>query len=199
MQTKHLPIDVEIKDPTEGRIQAIFSTFDVIDADGDVVKAGAIPDAEVPILVGHDWASLPVGKGSITSNRKRAVIDGQFFLATEQGRNAFETVKAMGKTQQYSWGFEITDSEFGEFDGKQVRFIKRARPMEVSTVVAGSNPITETLLIKGECPYCGRGDAESESESLKINPHDHEEHQPVQVGWQQQAQIQLAYARMDCD
>ncbi len=194
---KSVTLDVEIKDPTEGRIEAIFSTFDVVDADGDVVKAGAIPEAEVPIIIGHDWSSLPVGKGRITANRKRATIDGQFFMSTEQGRNAFETIKAMGKAQQYSWGFEIIDSEFGEFEGKQVRFIKQTRPFEVSAVIAGSNPRTETLLVKDGCPYCGRH-AEPEAE-LKA---EQEESAVEQVAdqWQREGRIRLARARigMDC-
>jgi phage head maturation protease len=156
--------DIEMKAGDRGEFSAVFSTFDVKDADGDVVRPGAIPDgAEVPIVIAHNWQSLPVGKGIIRSNKTNAVIDGEFFLDTTHGRDAFTTVKRMGKTQQYSWGFEVTGESYGEFEGaKNVRFIESTRPFEVSPVLVGSNPITGTLSIKGACPVCGSSEASRE-------------------------------------
>lgn len=194
--------DIEIKDAALGTVRAIFSTFNVIDADGDVVVPGAIPETEVPLVIAHDWSSLPVGKGKITANRKQAVFEGQFFMETEAGREAFLTVKAMGKTQQYSWGFKVLESDFGQFEERDVRFIRKTQPFEVSPVIVGSNPVTGTIDIKGTCPTCGRNDdsPEPESPDLKATPDESDDEPPVEVGgWQQEARIQIAYARMDCN
>lgn len=214
MDRKEYHGTAEIKDPSQGLIQAVFSTFNVKDADGDVVKAGAIPDGtEVLMVWGHDWQSLPVGKGIIRADRKRAVFDGQFNLATQAGRDAFETVRFNGKAQQYSWGFEILDAELGDWndeEGKshQVRYIKNTRPFEVSPVLIGSNPKTETLLVKGDtCPMCKQqvqdaADGAGAGERLNTEPPAAEETAPViEVGEVRKrlSALQLAYTRFDCD
>jgi HK97 family phage prohead protease len=211
MERKEYHGTAEIKDPAQGLIQAVFSTFNIKDADGDVVKPGAIPDGtEVVMVWGHDWQSLPVGKGVIRADKKRAIFDGQFNLATQAGRDAFETIKFNGKTQQYSWGFEILDAEYGDFtdgDGKQhqVRFIKNTRPFEVSPVVVGSNPRTETLAVKDStCPTCKQPVADSAEgtragERLNTDTPAGEEPSPVTaVGddWKAIAQLELAKARI---
>lgn len=175
MERKEYHGEAEIKDPSQGLIQAVFSTFNIKDADGDVVKPGAIPETDVLMVWGHDWQSLPVGKGTIRTDRKRAIFDGQFNLATQAGRDAFETVRFNGKSQQYSWGFEILDAEYGDFtddEGKtqQVRFIKSTRPFEVSPVLIGSNPRTETLAVKdGVCMACGQKVAERAGAGERLN------------------------------
>ncbi len=141
------------QDGNEGIVEAVFSTFGVIDRDGDMVKAGAIPEVEIPIAWGHDWRR-PVGRGAIATTRKNAKIEGRFFMDTEGGREAFNTVKAMGDLQQWSWGFEVKEWEFGEVDGKEgVRIIKDTEPFEVSPVLVGSNRDTRTVSVKdGEVP-----------------------------------------------
>lgn len=185
--------DIEVKDPAQGTISAVFSTFNVIDSDGDVVQPGAIPDgAEVPIVIAHDWQQLPVGKGVISVNRKQAVLNGQFFMETQAGREAFLTVKAMGKAQQYSWGFEVTQSDFGEFDGKQVRFIKQTRPFEISPVIVGSNPNTGTISIKDACPACGQ----TSNPEDKLKGEKQATTQSVQVDWRDRARLDMAKARI---
>lgn len=209
MERKEYHGEAEIKDPTLGLISAVFSTFNIKDADGDVVKSGAIPETDVLMVWGHDWQSLPIGKGTIRADRKRAIFDGQFNLQTQAGRDAFETIRFNGKSQQYSWGFEILDAEFGEFtgeDGKaeQVRFIKNTRPFEVSPVLIGSNPKTETLAIKdGLCPTCKQvveaSEGDRAGERLNTDTPDAAE-PPVEPvgGWEDVARVRLAWARMDC-
>lgn len=133
---------------TEGAVEAIFSTFGVIDSDQDIVLASAFTAGQqVPMVWAHDW-QRPVGKGSVRVERDRAVLDGQFFLDTTAGLDAYRTVKAMGDLQEWSWGFRVTDADYGEQDGATVRYIKGAELYEVSPVLVGANRDTATLAIK---------------------------------------------------
>lgn len=142
-------------DAAPGAVQAVFSTFDVLDKGRDVVKRSAFADldgAEVPLIWAHDWASMAVGKGTIRVQPRQAVFDGTFHLQTEHSREAYATVKAMGALQEYSYGFEIAPDgwKFDEADDGPVRLItKIARVFEVSPVLVGMGEGTRTLAIKG--------------------------------------------------
>ena len=74
-------------------------------------------------------------------------------MDTQRGRDAYETVKAMGDIQQWSFGYEVLDSENGMFtkDGKEeveVRYLKSLKVWEVSPVLVGANQNTHTLAVK---------------------------------------------------
>lgn len=142
-------------DAAPGAVQAVFSTFDVLDKGRDIVKRSAFADldgAEVPLIWAHDWASMAVGKGTIRVQPKQAVFDGAFHLQTETSREAYATVKAMGALQEYSYGFEIAPDgwQMDEADDGPVRLITRiGRVFEVSPVLVGMGEGTRTLAIKG--------------------------------------------------
>lgn len=198
--TKQVSFEAEVKDAEQGTFSAVFSTFNVIDSDGDVVKPGAIPDGvEVPVVWGHDWGMMPVGKGVIRTSKKHAVIDGQFNLATEAGKDAWNTLKFMGSAQQYSWGFEITEYSFGEFDGQSVRFITGTRPMEVSPVLVGANPQTGTLSVKSPCPTCGHKDSAGAVD--EVAPGSDEQAAVDEVAeeddWKERAILRIRRARLE--
>lgn len=149
-ETKRLA--VEVKDSESGTVEAVFSTFNVRDHDGDVTLPGAFEDgAEVRISAyGHrSWmGALPVGKGRIRMEENRAVLEGQFFLDSESGKQTFVTVKNMGGLQEWSYGYDVIESESGEFNGETVRFLKKLKVHEVSPVLVGAGIETETLRIK---------------------------------------------------
>jgi HK97 family phage prohead protease len=133
----------------EGTLQAVFSTFDVVDKDRDVVVAGALEDGQpAPLVWSHDW-TRPVGKGVVRTTPRQAEFHGRFFVETAAGLDAYRTVKAMGDLQEYSWGFEVLAAEPGTLGGEPVRFIKRARLFEVSPVLIGAGVGTGTLSLKG--------------------------------------------------
>lgn len=153
MQTKALR-GVEIKDSSKGTIECVFSTFDVIDRDGDVTRKSAFTDGAPVRISAYNHASwegaLPVGRGVIRVGQKEAILEGQFFLNTTAGRDTFETVKAMGELQEFSYGFHVTDSEAGEVEGKSVRIIKGVDVAEVSPVLLGAGIGTRTLAVKAQ-------------------------------------------------
>lgn len=147
MDTKGLR--VEIKDADKGEVDAIFSTFEVVDSDRDVTKAGAFEDgAEMPISAyGHtSWAgALPVGKGRIRTTTTEAVLEGRFFLDTVAGADTFSVVKQLGELGQWSYGYDVTKESRGEHGGKQVRFLEGLKVHEVSPVLLGAGVGTRTL------------------------------------------------------
>lgn len=143
---------VTIKSADEGRIQAVFATFDVVDLDGDVTRKSAFSNGAPVRISAFNHASwegaLPVGKGVVRVTDKEAILDGQFFMNTTAGRDTFEVVKQMGELQEFSYGFTITDSERGELEGKSVRIIKGANVTEVSPVLKGAGIDTRTIDLK---------------------------------------------------
>jgi HK97 family phage prohead protease len=143
-------------DEVEGKVEAVFSVFNEIDSDGDVVLPNSIKsgygDKGVAMVWAHDWKDV-IGRGEIVSEEDKAVFKGQFIMDTERGRDAFNTVKAMGDLQQWSFGYEVMESENGTFekDGKEeveVRYLKDVKVWEVSPVLVGANQNTETVLVK---------------------------------------------------
>lgn len=147
IERKTLALSI-IESEVPGAVSACFSTFNVVDKDGDIVLASAFQPAQpVPLTWAHDWAQ-PVGKGVIRVDADRAVFDGAFFLETQAGLEAYKTVKAMGSLQEYSFGFSVIDSSYETRDGKPVRVIKQAKVYEVSPVLVGAGENTRTLAIK---------------------------------------------------
>ena len=150
MELKYRTAPAALDTENEGRLKAAFSVFDEIDSDGDIVRASAFTEGqEVPMVWAHDW-SKTIGKGVIHKDGTQAIYDGGFFLNTTAGRDAYETVKAMGALQEYSWGFQILEAGKTKHGDKDAREITKATVFEVSPVLVGANRNTRTLAIKGQ-------------------------------------------------
>jgi len=133
-----------------GEFRAVFSTFNVIDHDGDVTLPGAFQDGQQVRIAywGHRWEDLPVGRGEIHQNDKAAWVDGKFFLDTQMGKETYLTVKELDELQEWSYGFDVIDSEYGQFNGQNVQFLKKITVHEVSPVMLGAGVGTRTESIK---------------------------------------------------
>lgn len=151
MKTKALK-GLKIVDESKGLVEAVFATLDVIDSDGDVTVKGAIDDGATVRISAYNHQSwkeaLPVGRGTIHEDGDEVVLKGEFFLNTSHGRDHFETVKAMGDLQEWSYGFDTLDEERGEKDGRRVNFLKRLKVHEVSPVILGAGVGTRTVGVK---------------------------------------------------
>jgi len=133
----------------QGLVTAVFATLNVIDEDGDVTLPGAFGEQSVKLASwGHGWGELPVGRGRIFEEDEKAVFDGRFFLDTMAGQEHFTTVKNLAELQEWSYGFKILERAEGEFNGQQVRFLKRMKVWEVSPVMVGAGVDTMTIAIK---------------------------------------------------
>ena len=141
---KNAPI--ELKEDGDTRyIEAVFSLFDVIDSDNAVTKANALRSGytgnKVPLVWNHDWSKV-IGRGIIETDNQKAVFKG-YFLNTEAGKEAYETVKAMQDMQQFSYGFQVLKSSKGtHIDSKgqevPVRILEDVKVWEVSPVLVGA-------------------------------------------------------------
>lgn len=153
---------VEIKSADKGQVSAVFATFNVIDKDGDVTLPDAFEDGAEVVVSSYQHASwqgaLPVGKGRIRTTGKEAILDAQFFMDTTSGRDTFEVIKQLGPRQEWSYGFDVMEGDWGEFDGKEVHFIKKIKTHEVSPVLVGAGVNTRTLEVKAQ------------KEAARVNP-----------------------------
>lgn len=152
MESKTLNLEFKTGEGEEGQFRALFSRYDVVDLDGDVTLKGAFPDGE-PVMIAkysHDWTNPPIGRGVIDAKGDDgARVDGEFFLDTTVGLDTYRVVKRLGELQQYSYGYDVLDSEFGTFQGQKVRFLKALKVHEVSPVFLGAGIGTGTESIKG--------------------------------------------------
>lgn len=154
MQTKQFS-RIEIKDEDRGEVSAVFSTFDVIDSDGDVTESDAFEDgATMPVSsYGHaSWSgALPVGKAKLRTTKTEAIADAKFFMDTQLGQDTFKVVKELAAEGlgEWSYGFDILDADQGERDGVPVRILKKLKVFEVSPVLLGAGVNTRTLTAKG--------------------------------------------------
>lgn len=153
MNKKVYSSNIELKeDEKPGEFRAIFSTFNVIDHDGDVTLPGAFTNGQKVRIASwnHKWEELPVGMGKIYADEEKAWVDGRFFLDTEAGMETYKTVKNLEDLQEWSYGFDILDSENNQFDGQKVRVLKKLKVYEVSPVFIGAGIGTGTVGIKSD-------------------------------------------------
>src|SRR5210317_2440222 len=115
------------------------------DSDNDVTKANALRSGytgnKVPLVWNHDWSKV-IGRGVIETDNQKAVFKG-YFLNTEAGKEAYNTVKAMQDMQQFSYGFQVMKSTKGtHIDSKgeevPVRVLEDVKVWEVSPVLVGA-------------------------------------------------------------
>lgn len=145
---------VTVKSEAEGTVSAVFSTFNVRDHDGDVTLPGAFDEGASVVISSYNhtsWGgSRPVGKGTIRTTRSEAIMDGQFFMDTADGRETFSVVKGLSESGlgEWSYGFEVLESEPGRHDGMDSKFIKRVKVFEVSPVLRGAGVNTRTVAVK---------------------------------------------------
>lgn len=142
---------VEVKaDGDDGAFSAVFATFDVVDAHGDVTRPGAYK-AGAEVLIGaynHDTSRLPVGKGVIKADKAAARVEGNFWTHTTAGRETYEAVKAAGSLMEWSYILLPTKWSYGEHEGIEVRFLEEIDVWSVDPVLKGAGVDTRTLSIK---------------------------------------------------
>ena len=147
-------------DAAEGIVEAFVNTMGVVDYDGEVIDIDAFSDS---ILKGgqtvawfHDQ-SVPVGKvidsspiaygvneeTGMTQGRLKAVM--QFNMNTQRGREAFADVQ-FGSVKEWSVGFRSLSDDIEMLaDGTKARVIDALDWVEVSPVLRGASPNTQTI------------------------------------------------------
>lgn len=137
----------------KGKGLAVFATLNVKDKDGDVTLPGAFGEQHVQMVGAHDWSSVPIGKTRIYEEGDLALADFQLNLETIMGKEWYHAMKFdldhPPAKQEYSYGYNPTESESGDHNGERVRFLKRIEVFEVSPVLRGAGEGTRTLGLKG--------------------------------------------------
>jgi len=165
----------EIKDADKGEVMAVVNTLNVVDRDGDVILPGAIPNGAKVKLSAYGHGTIkngeaPVGKGIVTIEGDKAVFRGNYFLSTQRGRDAFETVKALGGDSEWSIGFNRTKSEAPDEEWKAKgarRMLKSLNLLEVSPVFLGANGMTGTVAVKEADEAAAKAAAEEAETAAK--------------------------------
>ncbi|MET7718017.1 hypothetical protein [Streptomyces sp. NPDC005407] len=133
----------------EGKVVAVICKLGEIDKEGDIVRRGSVGTQRVVI---SDWnhsshgENKPVGRGVIKEQGDELVFSGEFFLATDAGRDAFGTLKEAPELIAWSIGYDVLDSTTGGMTGAR-RILTRLKIREVSMclISAGSS---RTLSVK---------------------------------------------------
>ena len=164
----HKSLGVEgckVLDDEKGIIEAFVSGIGNKDSGGDIIVPGAFDSSlqqRIPKGVwSHDWDKpvsktleiyeVPSGDERLPLKMQLAGIGGlyvktQFNLATQQGRDAYETVKFFGEESEWSIGYQVEDAEY-DHDQKAM-ILKQISLYEYSPVLFGMNELTSTVSIK---------------------------------------------------
>ncbi len=146
----------------KGTFRATIATLNVKDKDGDVALPGFFgKQKNVPVLIGHNWGKVPIGKGTVFEEGNKAIMEAKLNLEESNSRGAYEWLKfdfENGKpAQQFSYGFKLFGEGWkpGEFHGDDVRFLQPkedgkpgAKIHEVSLVLLGAGEGTGVEAIK---------------------------------------------------
>ncbi len=140
----------QLKGKATGEFSAQFASLNVIDLDHDVTLPGAFQNGQEVLIEpwNHNYGDLPVGKGVIHEEGRKAIIEGQFFLDTQSGREHYQVVKNLGSLQQWSYTFEVVKARPGIFEGQNVQFLEKLDVWGVAPVARGAGIDTRTTSIK---------------------------------------------------
>ncbi len=140
----------QLKGKATGEFSAEFATLNVIDFDRDVTLPGAFQNGQEVLIEpwNHNYGDLPVGKGSIHEKNNKAIIEGQFFLDTQSGKDHYQVVKNLGPLQEWSYTFEVVKARPGTFEGQTVQFLEKLDVWGVAPVARGAGIDTRTTSIK---------------------------------------------------
>ncbi len=128
IKTFKIDLSKAIKADKPGEGSAVIAELNVIDHDGDVTLPGAFGTQHVNMLPAHDRMAPRLGKAILTEADDMAIADFKFNLSNDAvtAREWYASLKFDMENgeplQEWSYGFEIIESTFGEFQGKEVRF-----------------------------------------------------------------------------
>jgi|TARA_Y100000310_G_scaffold26873_1_gene25595 hypothetical protein len=160
---KTVKSEVSTVDAAEGIVEAYVNSMGVVDHDGEIIELGAFDqsiqkggqsvawfhDQSAPVGKVIDAAPIQLSQDDETQRqqgRLKAVM--QFNLNTQRGREAFADVE-FGSVKEWSVGFRALEDDLERLDGgENVRVIKNLDWVEVSPVLRGASPDTQTITAK---------------------------------------------------
>ena len=175
--------DVKVIDGAEGIVEAYVNSMCVVDHDGEILQFDAFNasiekggqsvawfhDQSSPVGKVIDAAPIELGYGDyddedFKKGRLKAVM--QFNMNTQRGREAFADVQ-FGSVKEWSVGFRSLDDNIERLsNGDNVRIIKSLDWVEVSPVMRGASPDTQTIISKSATDTSK--DSEKDSEDVAV-------------------------------
>ncbi len=135
---------------------AHIATLNVVDHDGDVTLPGAFGTQHTKMLPAHDWSHVPIGKAKIHEDGDKVLADFSLNLDIESARDWHAALKhdlaSDPPLQEWSYGFGVIEASFGDFEGQEVRFLKKLKVREISPVLVGAGVGTHTVAVKNADP-----------------------------------------------
>ncbi len=148
-----------------GEVSAEIATLNVKDKDDDVTLPGFFGEQDVKIVLSHQWGPVMLGKGKISEQDEKAVLDGKMNLdeADAEARAVHSRLKFDLDNPppliEWSYGFELKtgareqftdDEKFG--DGYWLKPMSDGSPgakiFEASPVLVGAGEGTGTTSVK---------------------------------------------------
>jgi uncharacterized protein len=147
METKFLSL--EWKASAEGVIEGYGSVSGVVDQGGDIVEASAFAASlggsrKVKMLREHDPSRVIGTWDELTEDANGLRVKGRLVLTTEEGREAFELIKA-GALDGLSIGYRTIKANR---DQNGIRRISQAELWEVSLVTFPMNELAKIDAVK---------------------------------------------------
>lgn len=138
----------------QGRATVVFATMNVVDNDGDVALPGAFGQQSVRVVPSHNWGHVPLGKGTTREEGNEALADLVLNMDIPSARDWHAALKFDMENgppiQEWSYGYAIEDSGFGQHEGQDVRFLRKVKVHEISPVLLGAGIDTRTVDVKEE-------------------------------------------------
>ena len=151
--TKSAPITA--LDDTDASGVCVFATmYPAVDAEGDCIMPGAIGNQVVPILPAHNMNSPSIGKAWVfeQNGEARALFKMNQTSAGRDWWEHFQFDASDGRPcQEFSFGFCVKSSAFGQHEGRRVRFLKDLEIFELSPVLKAAGIGTRTVCLGNAC------------------------------------------------
>lgn len=164
-------LDLDIKQLTDqGQFEGYAATYGNIDRGGDICVAGcfdeslrARPIVKVKMLLHHDTRRVVGRWTDAVSDSKGLHVKGQLLLATNDGKETYELLKAEA-LDGLSIGYRTQESEYDR--DEDIRRITKAELMEVSIVTFPMNEQAMVSMVKSFEPAIDAVDTLSDAEKL---------------------------------
>lgn len=149
-ERKIIAASCALKELTEsGQFEGHAAAFN-LDLQNDRIRRGAFVETIAesggrwPVLFGHDTGRVVGFSTEAAEDSKGLYVRGEFTLTSDEGRNAYETVKHAQKLKQpfgLSIGYRIRGEDGATFDEQTgIRTLKNVDVMEFSAVPLPANP-----------------------------------------------------------
>lgn len=175
---------------TPGEFEALFSRFDNIDKDGDIIRKGAFAPAfednpNPAIVWTHRWDIPPIGETLEAAEiDKGAKAKGRLFLKEHPVAAQVWAGLKSGALRQFSFSYAtmesllrdpVGDEKAVRYDGKIQELLKFSEIHEWGPTLVGANPQTELLSAKSLATLLGLDSLGIDLSAVKSTTDDEEE------------------------